>query len=132
MTGAPTTAGLTVNVSALLSDPCALVAVNVMLLLAVAVGVPDNTPAELNDIPAGSVSGVTPQVIGAVPVAVNVVVGYTVLTVPATRNDGLVMVGASDRDQRRVTFTAPGMSYDWVIVRMSLFAPDQSSVSEPG
>jgi hypothetical protein len=52
-----------------------LVAVNVMLPLAVAVGVPDKTPAELNAIPAGSVPAVTLQVIGAVPVAVNVVVG---------------------------------------------------------
>jgi hypothetical protein len=46
-----------------------------MLPLAVAVGVPDKTPALLNAIPAGSVPAVTLHVIGAVPVAVNVVVG---------------------------------------------------------
>jgi hypothetical protein len=65
----------TVSVSARLSAPCAFVAVNVMLPLAVAVGVPDRTPALLNANPAGSVPAVTLQVIGAVPVAVNVVVG---------------------------------------------------------
>jgi hypothetical protein len=37
---------------------------------------------------------VTLQVIGAVPVAVNVVDGYSVLTVPATKNAGDVMAGA--------------------------------------
>jgi hypothetical protein len=52
-----------------------LVAVNVIDPLAVAVGVPDRTPAVLNAIPAGSVPAVTLQVIGAVPVAVNVVDG---------------------------------------------------------
>ena len=71
----PDPAAFTVSVSALESAPCKLVAVNVIDPLAVAVGVPDKTPAELNAIPAGSVPAVTLQVIGAVPVAVNVVVG---------------------------------------------------------
>jgi hypothetical protein len=68
-------AALTVNVSALLSDPYALVAVNVIDPLAVAVGVPDRTPAVLNAIPAGSVPAVTLQVIGVEPLAVKVVLG---------------------------------------------------------
>jgi hypothetical protein len=71
----PSPAAPTVNASDVLADPYAFVAVNVIDPLAVAVGVPDKTPAELNVIPAGSVPAVTLQVIGAVPVAVNVVVG---------------------------------------------------------
>jgi len=91
-----------------------LVAVNVIDPLAVAVGVPDSTPALLNAIPVGSVPLVTVQVIGVEPLAVNVVVGYSVLTVPATRNAGDVMVGAvappPARDQAILTLTAPGMA----------------------
>ena len=68
-------AALTVSVSVLESAPCAFVAVNVIEPLAVAVGVPDKTPAELNDIPVGSVPAVTLQVIGVEPLAVNVVDG---------------------------------------------------------
>jgi hypothetical protein len=106
-------AAFTVNVSDVLADPYALVAVNVIDPLAVAVGVPDKTPALLNDIPVGSVPAVTLQVIGAVPVAVNVVDGYSVSTVPATRNAGDVIVGAAPppgRVQAILTLTAPGMS----------------------
>ncbi len=74
-----------------------------------AVGVPASTPALLNDIPAGSVP-VWLQVIGAVPVAVNVVVGYSVSTVPATKNAGDVMTGAEPAlAQRSATLTWPGM-----------------------
>jgi hypothetical protein len=89
-----------------------LVAVNVIDALAVAVGVPDKTPALLNAMPAGSVPAVTLQVIGAVPVAVNVVDGYRVSTVPATKNAGEVMVGAAPppgRVQAILTLTWPGM-----------------------
>jgi hypothetical protein len=71
----PAPAALTVSVRVLESAPRALVAVNVIDPLAVAVGVPDSTPALLNVIPAGSVPLVTVQVIGAVPLAVNVVDG---------------------------------------------------------
>jgi hypothetical protein len=71
----PDGAAFTVNASDVFADPYAFVAVNVIDPLAVAVGVPDKTPALLNAIPVGSVPAVTLQVIGAVPVAVNVVVG---------------------------------------------------------
>jgi len=114
ITGGDEPAAFTVNASDVLADPYAFVAVNVIDPLAVAVGVPDSTPALLNVMPAGSAPPVTLQVIGAVPVAVNVVVGYSVLTVPATRNAGDVMVGAvappPARDQAILTLTAPGMS----------------------
>jgi hypothetical protein len=49
--------------------------VNVIDPLAVAVGVPDKTPAVLNDMPVGSVPAVTLQVIGVEPLAVKVVLG---------------------------------------------------------
>jgi hypothetical protein len=105
-------AAFTVSVSVLESAPSAFVAVNVIDALAVAVGVPDRTPALLNDMPVGSVPAVTLQVIGVEPLAVNVVVGYTVSTVPATRNAGEVMAGAAPppgRVQAILTLTAPGM-----------------------
>jgi len=73
ITGAP--AALTVRTSALESAPCAFVAVNVILPEAVAVGVPDKTPAVLNVMPVGSVPAVTLHVIGVEPLAVNVVDG---------------------------------------------------------
>ena len=76
-----------------MADPKALVAVNVILLLAVAVGVPAKTPPELNVMPAGK-APVLLHVIGEVPVAVKVVVGYSVLTVPATSEEGDVITGA--------------------------------------
>jgi hypothetical protein len=64
----------TVSVSGLSANPKALVALNVIDPLKVAVGVPANTPPT-NVIPAGNVPEKMLQVIGAVPVAVNVVVG---------------------------------------------------------
>jgi hypothetical protein len=50
-------------------------------------------------------------VIGELPLAVNVVVGYSVLTVPATKNEGDVMAGADPLalTQRIATLTAPVM-----------------------
>ena len=78
--------------------------------LAVAVGVPDKTPAELNVSPVGSVPAVTLQVIGAVPVAVKYVVGYSVSTVPVTRNAGEVIAGALALAHLILTFAEPGMS----------------------
>jgi hypothetical protein len=73
--GTFTPAALTVRVSTRVADPYPLVAVKVINPLAVAVGVPDKTPAVLNAIPAGNVPLVMLQVIGAVPVAVKVVDG---------------------------------------------------------
>ena len=108
----PAPAAFTVSVSVLESAPCAFVARKVILPEAVAVGVPDKTPALLNDIPVGSVPAVTLQVIGAVPVAAKYVVGYSVSTVPATRNAGEVMVGAAPPPalvHLILTLTAPGM-----------------------
>ena len=58
-----------------------------------AVGVPLITPVELRLIPAGSVPVVTPQLIGAVPVAVSVC-EYAV-PVDATGRDMVVMVGGA-------------------------------------
>ena len=84
-----------------------------MLPEAVAVGVPDRTPALLNVIPVGSVPAVTLQVIGAVPLAVKYVVGYSVPTVPVTKNAGDVIVGAAPppgRVQAILTLTWPGMA----------------------
>lgn len=68
-------AALTVSVSGRSSSPKALVARKVIDPLAVVVGVPERTPPELKLIPVGNVPLCTVQVIGAVPVAVNVVVG---------------------------------------------------------
>jgi hypothetical protein len=68
-------AAFTVSVNGLSANPNALVARKVIDPLEVAVGVPANTPPT-NVIPAGNVlPGVKDQVIGAVPVAVKVVVG---------------------------------------------------------
>jgi len=58
-----------------------------------AVGVPDKTPPEDNDIPDGRVPEVTLQVIVASPVAVNVVDVYATFTEPLGRDDGPVIVG---------------------------------------
>ena len=73
-TGPPT--AFTVSVNTLSSNPKALIARKVTDPLVVAVGVPERTPPEEKDIPAGKVlPGAKDQVIGAVPVAVKVVVG---------------------------------------------------------
>jgi hypothetical protein len=72
---AATGAAFTVNDNGLSANPKALVARKVIDPLAVAVGVPDRTPPEEKDIPVGNVPLASDQVIGAVPVAVKVVVG---------------------------------------------------------
>jgi hypothetical protein len=68
-------AAFTVSDNGLSANPNALVARKVIDPLAVAVGVPDRTPPEEKDIPVGNVPLASDQVIGAVPVAVKVVVG---------------------------------------------------------
>jgi hypothetical protein len=64
-----------------------------MLPDAVAVGVPESSPPELNVSPVGSVPDVIDQVIGEVPVATNWTL-YAVPTVPADKDVGKVIVGA--------------------------------------
>jgi hypothetical protein len=73
--GALAPAALTVSVNGLSANPKALVALNVIDPLEVAVGVPDKTPPDEKVKPVGKVPEATLQVIGAVPVAVKVVVG---------------------------------------------------------
>ena len=76
MIGALAPAAFTVSVSVLSANPKALVARKVTDPLVVAVGVPERAPPEEKDIPAGSaLPGAKDHVIGAVPVAVKVVVG---------------------------------------------------------
>jgi hypothetical protein len=66
----------------------------IRLAILLTVGVPDNSPLELNVMPLGNVPDKIDHVIGPGPVAVNVVVGYMVPTDPDTKNAGDVMVGA--------------------------------------
>jgi hypothetical protein len=73
--------------------PAPFVAVNVMLPDAVAVGVPESSPDELNVMPVGSVPLVTLHVIGVLPVAVNCC-EYAVPTVPLARLVGKMLLGA--------------------------------------
>jgi hypothetical protein len=67
--------------------------VNVIDELAVAVGVPDSNPLELNVIPDGR-DPVLLQVIGDVPDALNCVFVYAVFAVPTGKEVGEVMTGA--------------------------------------
>jgi hypothetical protein len=86
-------AALTVNVNEVLVDPKPLIASKIIFPEAVTDGVPDKTPPT-NVMPVGRVPLIIFHAIGAVPVAVNVVVGYSVPTVPVTKNAGDVITGA--------------------------------------
>ena len=85
--------GPTVNDNGAFALPTPFVAVNVIDPDAVAVGVPESSPLELNASPVGSVPPVTLHVIGVLPVAVNCC-EYAVPTVPLERLVGRILLGA--------------------------------------
>ena len=91
ITGGVRGAGSTIMLKLTVSAPPVFVALTVKVNVPSAVGVPEITPEELRDKPAGKLPTVTSQVNGVPPVATSVWV-YAVPTVPLT-NVVVVMVG---------------------------------------
>jgi len=121
------------------ASPTALLALSVNAYVPAAVGVPDSTPTELSDKPAGSgrLAGSKDHVIGVSPVADSVWL-YATPVVPSGRV-GVVMIGGADTVMLRSFVSSPTAllaltvkEYTPPVVGVPVIAPEAASESPGG